>query len=285
MNTHLKIIQPDNTAVRTALWRAMHLLVDAAPPIFEDTIGLQMIAPTDDWEQRPDMHPQFTKRLRAAMVARARMVEDLVFDQMKKGFFQYVMLGAGLDSFAQRHPVIAAQMEIFEIDQPNTQIWKQNRLVELGWSLPKNLHFVPLNVESEAWWPALICSGFQPEKPCLLSCVGLSLYLSPVAILTTLQQMAQLAKGSQIIMSFYLPLELLEPEDIPLQQIAEKGARKAGTPFLSFFSKDEILKLAVKAGIKNGYLVTTKDLEQRYFLNREDHLLPASGEIFLVAKY
>ena len=95
---------PDNTAARTALWRALHVQVDATPHILEDEIGLQLIAPDDEWKQRPDMHPDFTKRLRASILARARFVEDLVIEQSKQGSGQYVVLGAGLDTFAQRRP-------------------------------------------------------------------------------------------------------------------------------------------------------------------------------------
>lgn len=116
-----KIPEPDNTAVRTSLWRAMHVQVDAKPHILEDEIGLKLIAPNDDWRQRPDMHPQFTKRLRASMVARARFTEDIIIEQSKKGIGQYVILGAGLDTFAQRRPDIASGLQLFEIDQPDTQ--------------------------------------------------------------------------------------------------------------------------------------------------------------------
>ena len=121
MEQNNKRIVPDSTAVRTALWRAMHVGVDAKPPVFEDEVGLELIAPGDEWRQRPDMHPQFTKRLRASVVARARFTEDLILDQYQKGMSQYVILGAGLDTFAQRRPEVASKLEIFEIDQPDTQ--------------------------------------------------------------------------------------------------------------------------------------------------------------------
>ncbi len=81
MEQNKKIVEPDNTAVRTALWRALHIQEDAKPHIFEDEIGLKLIAPSDDWHQRPDM--KFTKRLRASIVARARFIEDLIIEQCK----------------------------------------------------------------------------------------------------------------------------------------------------------------------------------------------------------
>src|SRR5690348_3299509 len=94
--------QPDNTAVRVALWRALHLEVDAAPPVLEDRIGLAIAAPGDGWRERPDMHPRFTAGFRASIVARARFIEDLVAEAAERGVTQYVILGAGLDTFAQR---------------------------------------------------------------------------------------------------------------------------------------------------------------------------------------
>src|SRR5690349_14256618 len=124
-----KKIQPDNTAVRTALWRALHVQADAMPHILEDEIGLKLIAPPEDWQERPDM--KFTKRLRASIVARARFIEDLISEQNTQGINQYVVLGAGLDTFAQRRTDIAYRLRVYEIDQPDTLAWKQQRLIEL----------------------------------------------------------------------------------------------------------------------------------------------------------
>jgi methyltransferase (TIGR00027 family) len=276
-----KKIQPDNTAVRTALWRALHVQVDAKPPILEDEIGLKLIAPPDDWQQRPDM--KFTKRLRASIVARARFIEDLIIEQSQHGISQYVILGAGLDSFAQRRPDIASRLKIFEIDQPDTLAWKQQRLIELGFGVPEYLHFVPVNFETSSWWEQLLKAGFDISKSAVVACTGVSLYLTKEAITSTLNSIATLAPGSKLAMTFYLPMELLDEEDKPLQQIAEKGAREAGTPFISFFTPDEILALARETGFKEAKTITTKDMEQYYFANRADHLVPASGEVFLLA--
>ncbi|ANH81092.1 methyltransferase [Niabella ginsenosidivorans] len=277
------INKPDNTAVRTALWRALHVQTDAAPHIIEDTTGLRLIAPEEGWQQRPDMHAEFTKRLRASMVARARFIEDLIIVQSRQGIGQYVILGAGLDTFAQRQPDIAFKLQIYEIDQPGTQTWKQQRLKELGFGIPENLHFVSVDFEKASWWDELLKAGFDLHKPAVVACTGVTLYLTREAISAALKQMATLAPGSVLVMTFYLPLRLMDKEDQPLQEIAEKGAREAGTPFLSFFAPEEVLTLAKEAGFKEAKIITTKDLEALYFANRPDGLLPASGELFLVA--
>ncbi len=274
-------IQPDNTAARTALWRALHVQTDATPHIMEDEIGFKLVAPADDWQQRPDM--KYTKRLRASIVARGRFIEDLMIEQSKFGISQYVILGAGLDTFAQRRQDIASGLQIYEIDQPNTLAWKQQRLIELGLGIHGNLHFVPVNFETSSWWTELQKMGFDTNKPAVVACTGVTLYLTKEAIISTLKQIASLAPGSKLAITFYLPIELLDEEDRPMQEIAEKGARAAGTPFVSFFTPDEILALAHEAGFKEASTISTKDMEKLYFTNRSDNLLPASGEVFLLA--
>lgn len=274
-------MEPDNTAVRTALWRALHLQADAKPHILEDDFGLKLIAPHSGWQERPDM--KFTKRLRASIVARARFIEDLIIKHSKQGIAQYVILGAGLDTFAQRRPEIASGIQIFEIDQPDTLAWKQQRLIEIGFGIPDYLHFVPVNFETSSWWKQLLKAGFDSQKSAMTACTGVTLYLTKEAITSTLHQLASLASGSILAMTFYLPIEFLDEEDKPMQEIAEKGAREAGNPMISFFTPAEILTLADKAGFKNTKTITSEDMEHYYFKNRSDNLLPASGEVFLVA--
>jgi methyltransferase (TIGR00027 family) len=281
MDQNKKIVEPDNTAVRTALWRSLHVQIDAEPHIIEDEIGLKLIAPSDGWQQRPDM--KFTKRLRASIVARARFVEDLIAEHSSKGIGQYVILGAGLDTFAQRRPDIASKLQIFEIDQPDTQTWKKQRLIELGFGIPKWLKFVPVDFETSSWWEELIKAGFDTNKPAFIACTGVTLYLTKDAILSTLKRIAALAPGSKLAMAFYSPMEFLDEEDKPMQQIAKKGARETGTPMVSFFTHDEILTLADEAGFKNSETISSKNLSMRYFSNRTDKLIPASGEEFLIA--
>src|SRR5882724_13372153 len=112
-----QVAAPDSTAVRVALWRALHLEVDSPPHVLEDEVGLKLAAPDDGWRSRPDMSP-FTRPFRASILGRARFIEDLVVEEAARGVEQYVILGAGLDTFAQRRPEIAAKLRIFEVDRP-----------------------------------------------------------------------------------------------------------------------------------------------------------------------
>jgi methyltransferase (TIGR00027 family)/Spx/MgsR family transcriptional regulator len=283
--TSSDIAIPDSTAVRVALWRAMHVQIDSLPHVLEDEIGLKLVNPDTSWKQRPDMHPQGTRGYRASIVARARYIEDLVVEQLNRGVHQYVILGAGLDTFAQRRPEIASKLHIFEVDQPSTQEWKRRRLLEIGLAIPENLHFVPVNFEvGESWLRQLTANGFDATQPTIIASTGVAMYLTKEANLITLRQLATLAQGSILAMTFMLPAELIEDLDERSQyKMVQERARAAGTPFNSFFEPSEILALAAEAGFRKSQHVSTKDIIQRYFTGRADGLQPANGEEFLIA--
>ena len=275
---------PDDTAVRVALWRALHVEVDSPPHVFEDEVGLKLAAPEDGWRDRPDMSP-FTRPFRASILARARFVEDLVAEQAARGVGQYVILGAGLDTFAQRRPELASRLLVFEIDQPGPQAWKRQRLVDLGFGIPPFLRLVPVDFEAgDAWWQRLAASGFDSGRPAVVASTGVSMYLTQEAIAETLRQVAALAPGSTLVMSFMLPIEMVDPEVRPGVERAAEGARASGTPFISFFTPAEMLALARDAGFKEVQHVSADMLAQRYFAGRTDGLRPPShSEELLVA--
>src|SRR5438094_8042327 len=178
---------PDSTAVRVALWRAMHVQIDPPPHVLEDEIGLRLVAPEDDWRRRPDMDQHFTSRFRASIVARARFIEDLVTEEVRRGVEQYVILGAGLDTFAQRRPEIAFHMRIFEVDRPGPQAWKRQRLIELGFGIPQWLQLVPIDFEAgDAWWQRLTAAGFDSYQAAIVVSTGVSMYLTQDATADTL---------------------------------------------------------------------------------------------------
>jgi methyltransferase (TIGR00027 family) len=283
MQQNMKTI-PDNTAVRVALWRALHLQVDAPPHILEDALGLQLAAPEDNWQQRPDMHPEGTKQARLSIVTRARFVEDLVAAAADRGVHQYVILGAGLDTFALRRKDLSSKITVYEIDEPSTQAWKQQRLAALGYEIADRLRFVPVDFEKHTnWLQALANAGFDMNSPAVVACTGVSMYLTREAILGMLQQVATLAPNSTLAMSFLLPKELLQPEEQRLLEMAMKGAAAAGTPFLSFFTPEQMLQLAAEAGLQNAEVITGSDLSNRYFTGRKDGLSASGAEPILVA--
>ncbi len=196
---------PDSTAVRVALWRALHTQVDPVPHVLEDEVGLRLVAPDDDWRRRPDMDPVFTGGFRAAIVARARFIEDLVAEQADRGVGQYVLLGAGLDTFAERRPEIASRLRVFEVDRPGPQAWKRRRLIELGFGVPEWLRFVPVDFEADSWWEELTAAGFDPGRPPVVASTGVSMYLTKEANTAMLGQIASFAPGSTLAMTFLVP--------------------------------------------------------------------------------
>lgn len=266
--------EPDNTAVRTALWRALHLLVDAPPHVLVDDLALRLADPPDGWRDRGDMHPMGTRPFRASIVARARFVEDLVASTKPA---QYVILGAGLDTFAQRHP----NHRVFEIDQPGPQAWKRERLAALGLSAPT---LVPVDFEAGMSWLAqLAAAGFDRALPTVVAATGVSMYLERETNAQLLREVASLPHAT-FVSSFILPLELAGDEVKPGLATSAKGARAAGTPFKSFFAPEDYVGLARQAGFAKVDHVSADDLASRYFADRTDGLRPPPrGEELVVA--
>jgi methyltransferase (TIGR00027 family) len=260
-----------------ALWRALHVEVDPPPHVLEDKLGLRLAAPDDGWRNRPDMST-FTRPFRASIVARARFIEDLVAELAARGVGQYVILGAGLDTFAQRRPELASRLLVFEVDRPGPQEWKRQRLLDLGFSIPSYLTLVPVDFEAgETWWGRLAETGFDTSRPAAVASTGVSMYLTRDAITATLRQVAALAPGSTLAMSFMLPIQLADPEVRPGIERAAEGARASGTPFISFFTPMEMLALAREAGFRDVQHVSAAALAQRYFAGRTDGLRPPNN--------
>ncbi len=273
--------RPDSSAVRTALWRALHVQVDAPPHLITDEVGVALADPEPGWQQRGDMHPVGTAPFRVAIVARTRYVEDLVVDG---GIAQYVLLGAGLDTFAQRHAELAGTVTVFEVDQPDPQAWKRERLDALGLGVPDHLRLVPVDFEADDdWWAALLDAGLDPAVPTVVSSSGVSMYISKPATDATLRRLAALAPGSTVAMTFMLPFEMLDPADRPGLEGAARGAAASGTPWISFFAPDEIVALANAAGFADARYVSTSELAGRYLAGRPDGLTAAEGEGILLA--
>lgn len=279
-----QIIAPEHTAVRVALWRALHVQIDSLPHVLADEVGMKLAGETN-WRMRPDMDPAGSSRVRASIVARARFVEDLVQKSVNQGVRQYVILGAGLDSFAQRRSDICAKLKIFEIDQPGPQAWKQKRLIETGFGIPDYLRFVPVDFEAgTSWWDELISKGFDPSLPTLIVSTGVTMYLTREANQQTFAQMARLAPGSLFVTTYLLPLDKLESIDRQIQEFTMKKASEAGTPFISLFVFSDLEKMSLSAGFKSCDHVSGEDIRQLYYTNRTDGLMSASAEEILIAK-
>jgi methyltransferase (TIGR00027 family) len=175
-------------------------------------------------------------------------------------------------------------MRVFEVDRPGPQEWKRRRLVDLGFGSPEWLRFVPVDFEAGAsWWDRLVDEGFDAKAPAVVASTGVSMYLTKEANAATLRQIAQLAHGSTLAMTFILPIELAGPEERVGFEAAIRGAAASGTPFISFFTPDEMLSLARACGFREVRHVDAADLTRLYFAGRTDGLRPGS-ENLIVAK-
>jgi methyltransferase (TIGR00027 family) len=249
-----------------------------------DDIGLKLLEPAGGWRKRHDMLPAFTARSRATIVARARAIEDLVVERAARGVTQYVLLGAGLDTFALRRPPGASSVTVFEVDQPAPQAWKRDKLRELGLGIPDWLRFVPVDFEASAGWTARLAeAGFDLSKPAVVASAGVTVFLTREAILAKLKQAAALAPDTTLALTFLLPMELLDPMDQAARPRTQTFALKKGTPWRSFFTPEEMMALAREAGFRDVSHVSAADLTRRYFAGRADGLRPSSGEEILIA--
>jgi methyltransferase (TIGR00027 family) len=288
---------PDVMAVTTALWRASHLRLDAPPHVLEDEIGLRLVRDTDTlavflgpgptggpdaWLGHPFMGEKF-RRWRASMVARARLAEDIVEEQVDRGCDQYVILGAGLDSFALRRVDLVRHLRVFEVDEPATQAWKRRRLNELGFAQPPTLFFVPVDFERQTWVAEIVNTGFDRLRPAVVSSIGVTQYLSVDAIQAMLGDVVGLAPGSVCVCSFVLPGHLIEPDEQEMRAETEARAAASGHPWLSSLPPEAICRLAEGAGFADVRLVTADDLAGRYFVGRVDGLRPSSQNAYLIA--
>ncbi|MGD9752288.1 MAG: class I SAM-dependent methyltransferase [Acidimicrobiia bacterium] len=173
----------------------------------------------------------------------------------------------------------------FEIDEPSTQAWKRRRLDALGYGVPDRLRLIPVDFERDHdWWQALADAGFDPDARALVSSSGVSMYITKAANAETLQQLARLAPGSILAMTFMLPFDLADPADRPGLEAAARGARESGTPWVSYYRPEEIVDLAHRAGFTSARYVPTNEIAARYLNGRSDGLRAATGEGILLAR-
>src|SRR5262249_52985396 len=159
-------------------------------------------------------------------------------------------------TFVQRHPELADRVRVFEIDQRGPQAWKRQRLDDLGYGVPDHLRLVPVDFEADDdWWQALLDAGFDATATALVSSSGVSMYLTKHAAVAPLQRLAAMAPRAIVAMTFMLPLELVDEADRPGLEGAARGARAAGTPWISFYLADEIVNLAREAGFSEAEYV------------------------------
>ena len=231
---------PSQTAEGAAIMRALHQTLDADPKILDDPIAPQLVdAQSDFYRSRVALLNRLPKavglRLKATFVMRSRYTEDCLAECFAKGVRQYVILGAGLDTFAYRQPLWAGSLRLLEVDHPATRQWKRDRLAAANITLPENLRQVPIDFEKTSLADGLSIGGLNRSAPAFFSMLGVTQYLSVDALDATLRFLLSLPPSSETVFSFVLPDQALPPDEASLAQAFVAQFAAMGEPWLSRF--------------------------------------------------
>ncbi|HTZ89339.1 MAG TPA: class I SAM-dependent methyltransferase [Alloacidobacterium sp.] len=283
--------RPSKTAFGVARRRAAHQILDEPPLVLDDPIALRILGPqvAGSIAAEPEKHDnQAARAMRAFMVARSRRAEDHLRDAVSEGVKQYVVLGAGLDTFAYRNPY--EQLEVFEVDHPATQQWKRHLLAEAAIDVPPTLTFVPVDFEKQTpekqiLTDALAQTSFDFDKPAFFSWLGVTPYLTLEAFRATIRVIAAMPEKSGVTFEYALSRSLLSfREKVALDLLAERVAL-AGEPFQLFFSPEEMQKELRDAGFHRTEELTSSDINARYFKKRRDGLQLQGGVARLITAW
>jgi methyltransferase (TIGR00027 family) len=267
--------RPSLTARRVAMSRAAHQLFDH-PTVLTDPVALAILGPNAEREvrsRRGRFLTTLSRHLRAFLVARSRLAEDALAEAVTRDVRQYVILGAGLDTFAYRNPYPATQLRVFEVDHPATQAWKRELVAAAGLALPEGLSFVPVDFERQSLAEALEAAGFQPGERTFFSWLGVTMYLAREVVLDTLRYVAHsLPYGSGIVFDYAAPPARVSLARRLLYGYLVRRVARAGEPFKSFFVPAMLEREMRTFGYSHLEDCGAAELNTRYFRDRADRL-------------
>jgi methyltransferase (TIGR00027 family) len=264
------------TAQRVAIRRAAHQLLDQ-PRVLDDPLALRIIGTEAAKELRsnPKEHHAFSRAFRAFMAARSRYAEDELARGVGHGVAQYVVLGAGLDTFAYRNP--HPGLRVFEVDHPDTQAWKREQLQAAGIEIPRSLTFVPVDFEQQTLADGLQQCGFDAKAASFFSWLGVTPYLTHGACMTTLSFIARMPAGSGVVFDFAIDRKLLNVgQRMALDALSQRVAA-AGEPFQLFFDPGKLQDELTRMGFHRTEFLQREQLNARYFKDRTDDLRVRGG--------
>lgn len=282
----MEAARPSRTALRVALRRAAHQLYDR-PLVFEDPIAVPILGTeyAEELRRTPDPAPgnkfrPFSVGMRAYLVGRSRYAEDNLALAIKGSVTQYVLLGAGLDTFAHRNPW--PHLRVFEVDHPATQAWKRDLLAQSKLPHPAGLTYAPVDFECESLAERLLASGFDPAQKTFFAWLGVVPYLTLEAFRSTIRFIAAQPRGSGVVFDYGQPRRVLPfLEQLAHDSLAARVAQ-AGEPFQLWFTPDE-----VEAELKEFGPITdlgVPEINAMYFAGRSDQLrLRGSAARFVCA--
>jgi methyltransferase (TIGR00027 family) len=265
------LIGPGHTATLAAVGRAIHAGGDR--PLVADHLALALAgeAGATLLAQLTNQLPEASlQSLGLAFAVRTRFVEDAVEAAIQEGVGQYVILGAGLDSFAYRRADLAGRLKIFEVDRAEAQSWKRRRLAEIGVTIPPSVRYIPIDLETDELHKGLLNTGFDPAAPAIVSAIALTQYLALPAIERILRLVAALAQGSRLVITYVVPATELPEQAAAGLAWTMSQAEERGEPFLSLFRSDELDQLLLRSGFARVAQVGPLELIQRYLVDRPD---------------
>ena len=267
------------TALGVAIRRAAHQLVDH-PPVLDDPIALSLVGNVYPHRMERAMHP-VARDFRCFMAARSRYAEDQLAVAVSQGVRQYVVLGAGLDTFAYRNPF--PDLRVFEVDFPATQEWKREMLAQAGIPVPPNLTFLPIDFEHHTLAEGLATAQFDASIPAFFGWLGVVPYLTLGAFRSTLETIAAMPPGSAVSFDYGRDPSTLGPLGrIAFDRLASRVAA-AGEPFQLFFTTDSMAAEFTRAGFSRFEQLDTEHINERYFKDRADGLKLSPVRIGMLA--
>ena len=261
------------TAHRVALRRAAHQLLDR-PLVLEDPIALRIIGAEARAALEADPsrfeESRIAPFLRAFFAVRSRFAEDSLAEAIQRGVRQYVLLGAGLDTFAYRnpHPGVC----VFEVDRPATQAWKRSRLVEGAIAVPPELTFVPIDFETVDLPQALAAAGFRSDLPSWFAWLGVTMYLTRRALDDTLRFIASRPAGSGVVFDYALSPAILDARGRALFERMAERVSAAGELWQTAFVPEELVRDLRAIGFTTVEDLGAREIQARYLRDREDGL-------------
>ena len=278
--------RPSRTAQRVAMRRAAHQLLDD-PRIHDDPLALAILGAAQADAMRADPR-RFEDGpgapfLRAFLAVRSRLAEDALARAVADGVRQYVVLGAGLDTFAYRNP--HPGLRVVEVDHPTTQVWKRRRLAEADIPVPSGVAFAALDFATGPLSAALGKAGLRRDEPSFFSWLGVTPYLEPADVLTTLAAIASFAAGGGGLVFDYgvPPASLAPPQRAVFEALAARVAA-VGEPFRGFFEPSSLVAAVQGLGFREVRDVPPNELNARYFAGRSDGLRVGSAGHILMAR-
>jgi methyltransferase (TIGR00027 family) len=267
--------KPSRTAMRVAMHRAAHQLFDRAPRVLEDPVAVPIIGAgalarlQADADQRDGLIP---RAMRAFMVARSRFAEDELVRAIGRGATQYVVLGAGLDTFAYRRPASSARVRVFEVDHPSTQAWKRSQLAAASIAIPADVTFAPVDFERETLADGLAQAGFDRSRPAFFSWLGVTIYLTEEAIVSTLTFVASTPRGGGLVFDYAVPPSSVGVRSrLAFNALAGRVAA-AGEPFRTHFDPVALHDRLTSLGFHSIADLGSDEMNARYFVDRADGL-------------